>query len=92
MRSMGQMLNDHAVTAGELPALGVNMYYYLMSMKSKYAVFVPEDNDSFFFIDPLSIYDEDGYGLKALRFRFEPTVTDAKFNVMVRKGRVLNGS
>ncbi|MBQ8059895.1 MAG: fasciclin domain-containing protein [Prevotella sp.] len=92
MRSMGQMLNDHAVTAGELPALGVNMYYYLMSMKSKYAVFVPEDNDSFFFIDPLSIYDEDGYGLKALRFRFEPTVTDAKFNVMVRKGRVVNGS
>lgn len=91
MRSMGQMLNDHAVTAGEVPALGVNMYYYLMSMKSKYAVFVPEDNSSFIYIDPVSIYDNDGYGQKALRFRFSTASTSSKFNVMVQKGVYENG-
>ena len=91
MRSMGQMLNDHAVTAGEVPALGVNMYYYLMSMKSKYAVFVPEDNSTFVYIDPTSIYDADNYGTKALRFRFNTAATDSKFNVMVQKGLFENG-
>lgn len=91
MRSMGQMLNDHAVTAGEVPALGVNMYYYLMSMKSKYAVFVPEDNSTFIYIDPVSIYDTDGYGQKALRFRFNTAATNEKFNVMVQKGVYENG-
>lgn len=91
MRTMGQMLNDHAVTAGEVPALGVNMYYYLMSMKSKYAVFVPEDNSTFIYIDPTSIYDADNYGTKALRFRFNSDATDAKFNVMVQKGVYENG-
>lgn len=89
MRCMGQMLNDHAVMAGEKSALEADMYYYLLSMKSKYAVFIPEDNATFLFIDPLSIYDVDG--VKALRFRFDATASDAKFNVMVQKGSFVGG-
>lgn len=90
MRSMGQMLNDHAVTAGTPSALGADMYYYLLSMKSNYAVFVPEDNESFCFIDPTSIYDTDG--IKALRFRFDNApVSEGKFNVMVQKGLYVGG-
>jgi len=89
MRCMGQMLNDHAVTAGTPSTLGADMYYYLLSMKSKYAVFVPEDGESFVYIDPLSIYDTDG--IKGLRFTFDTSITDNTFNVTVLKGYYQDG-
>ena len=89
MRCMGQMLNDHSAKAGEKSTLEADMYYYLLSMKSKYAVFVPEDGESFVYIDPVSIYDADG--VKALRFRFDNSTSNAKFNVMVQKGLFTNG-
>lgn len=81
LRSMGQMLNDHTTKTNA--TLGVDMYYYLLSMKSRYAVFTPEDNDNFVFIDPTSIYDQDG--LKGLRFRFNAEAPE-KFKVYVQKG------
>lgn len=89
MRSMGQMLNDHAIVAGVPSTLGADMYYYLLSMKSNYAVFVPEDNNTFIYTDPTSIYDTDG--IKALRFRFDSTPTSDNFNVMVQKGLYIGG-
>ena len=89
LRSMGQMLNDHAVEAGVPSTLGADMYYYLLSMKSKYAVFVPEDNSTFIYIDPVSIYDDDG--VKALLFKFDSSITDKSFNVTVQKGIYENG-
>lgn len=89
MRSMGQMLNDHSATAGEESKLGADMYYYLLSMKSKYAVFVPEDNSEFIYIDPTSIYDRSG--VKALRFRFDATQSTSQFQVLVQKGSFVGG-
>lgn len=83
MRTMGEMLNDHQTTAGTPSKLGADMYYYLLSMKARYGVFVPTDNDTqFMVIDPTSVKDEDG--LKGLRFRFDPTA-DGSFHVMVKK-------
>ena len=83
MRTMGEMLNDHQTTAGVASKLGADMYYYLLSMKARYGLFVPTDNDTqFIVIDPTSVKDDDG--LKGLRFRFEPTA-DGSFHVLVRK-------
>ncbi len=88
MRCMGQMFNDHSTVAGVASKLGADMYYYLMSMTSKYAAFVPEDNGTFIYVDPTSIYDSDG--LKALRFRWSDTPENG-FNVMVQKGLYVGG-
>ena len=83
MRTMGEMLNDHQTTAGQPSKLGADMYYYLLSMKARYGLFVPTDNETqFIVIDPTSVKDADG--LKGLRFRFEPTA-DGAFHVLVRK-------
>lgn len=84
MRTMGEMLNDHQTTAGEGSKLGADMYYYLLSMKARYGLFVPTDNASqFIIIDPASVKDTDGK-LKGLRFRFDPTA-DGSFHVLVKK-------
>ena len=83
MRTMGEMLNDHQTTAGVASKLGADMYYYLLSMKARYGLFVPTDNETqFIVIDPTSVKDDDG--LKGLRFRFEPTA-DGAFHIMVKK-------
>ena len=83
MRTMGEMLNDHQTSAGIPSKLGADMYYYLLSMKARYGLFVPTDNETqFIVIDPTSIKDDDG--LKGLRFRFDPTA-DGSFHVMVKK-------
>lgn len=83
MRTMGEMLNDHQTTAGQGSKLGADMYYYLLSMKARYGLFVPTDNETqFIVIDPASVKDVDG--LKGLRFRFNPTA-DGAFHVLVRK-------
>ncbi len=83
MRTMGEMLNDHQATAGVPSKLGADMYYYLLSMKARYGLFVPTDNETqFIVIDPTSVKDEDG--LKGLRFRFDPQA-DGSFHVLVKK-------
>lgn len=83
MRTMGEMLNDHQATAGVASKLGADMYYYLLSMKARYGIFVPTDNETqFIVIDPTSVKDDDG--LKGLRFRFDPTA-DGSFHVLVKK-------
>lgn len=83
MRTMGEMLNDHQITAGTPSTLGTDMYYYLLSMKARYGLFVPTDNDTqFIIIDPTSVKDEDG--LKGLRFRFDPSA-DGSFHVLVKR-------
>ncbi len=83
MRTMGEMLNDHQATAGVPSKLGADMYYYLLSMKARYGLFVPTDNETqFIIIDPTSVKDDDG--LKGLRFRFDPQA-DGSFHVLVRK-------
>lgn len=86
MRVMGEMLRDHQTVAGTPSTLGADMYYYLLSMKSKYAVFIPEDNEEFFYVDPASIYDTDG--IKALRFYYGPETSVSKgFHVLVQRYR-----
>ena len=83
MRTMGEMLNDHQTTAGTPSKLGADMYYYLLSMKARYGVFVPTDNETqFIIIDPASVKDDDG--LKGLRFRFDPQA-DGSFHVLVKR-------
>ena len=83
MRTMGEMLNDHQVTAGTPSKLGADMYYYLLSMKARYGLFVPTDNETqFIVIDPTSVRDDDG--LKGLRFRFDPQA-DGSFHILVKK-------
>ena len=83
MRTMGEMLNDHQTTAGTPSKLGADMYYYLLSMKARYGLFVPTDNETqFIIIDPTSVKDDDG--LKGLRFRFDPQA-DGSFHVLVKK-------
>ncbi len=83
MRTMGEMLNDHQTTAGTPSKLGADMYYYLLSMKARYGLFVPTDNETqFIIIDPASVKDEDG--LKGLRFRFDPTA-DGSFHILVKR-------
>ena len=82
MRIMGEMLSDHATTAGSPSKLGADMYYYLMSMKSKYATFMPIDNDNFYYIDPASVNDVDG--IKALKFTYDPTTTGA-FHILAQR-------
>jgi hypothetical protein len=80
---MGEMLNDHQATAGVPSKLGADMYYYLLSMKARYGLFVPTDNETqFIVIDPTSVKDDDG--LKGLRFRFDPQA-DGSFHVLVKK-------
>ena len=84
MRTMGEMLNDHQTTAGEGSKLGADMYYYLLSMKARYGLFVPTDNENqFIIIDPTSVKDSDGK-LKGLRFKFNPNA-DGSFHVLVKK-------
>lgn len=83
MRTMGEMLNDHQATAGVPSKLGADMYYYLLSMKARYGLFIPTDNETqFIVIDPASVKDADG--LKGLRFRFDPQA-DGSFHVMVKQ-------
>ena len=83
MRTMGEMLNDHQTTAGVASKLGADMYYYLLSMKARYGLFIPTDNETqFIVIDPTSLKDDDG--LKGLRFRFDPTA-DGSFHILVKK-------
>ena len=83
MRMMGEMLNDHQTTAGVGSKLGADMYYYLLSMKARYGLFVPTDNETqFIIIDPASVKDADG--LKGLRFRFDPQA-DGSFHILVKK-------
>ena len=89
MRTMGEMLNDHQTTAGVASKLGADMYYYLLSMKARYGLFVPTDNETqFIVIDPTSVRDEDG--LKGLRFRFNPQA-DGSFHVLVKKYAYVSG-
>ena len=89
MRTMGEMLNDHQTTAGVASKLGADMYYYLLSMKARYGLFVPTDNETqFIVIDPTSVRDDDG--LKGLRFRFDPQA-DGSFHVLVKKYIYQNG-
>lgn len=83
MRTMGEMLNDHQTKAGTASKLGADMYYYLLSMKARYGLFVPTDNETqFIVIDPTSVKDADGK--KGLRFRFDPAA-DGSFHVLVKK-------
>ena len=83
MRTMGEMLNDHQTTAGTPSKLGADMYYYLLSMKARYGVFIPTDNETqFIIIDPASVRDDDG--LKGLRFRFNPDESGS-FHITVKK-------
>ena len=83
MRTMGEMLNDHQTTAGTASKLGADMYYYLLSMKARYGLFIPTDNETqFIVIDPTSVRDADG--LKGLRFRFDPTA-DGAFHILVKQ-------
>jgi uncharacterized surface protein with fasciclin (FAS1) repeats len=83
MRTMGEMLNDHQTEAGVGSKLGADMYYYLLSMKARYGLFVPTDNESqFIVVDAASVRDADG--LKGLRFRFEPTASGS-FHVLVKR-------
>ncbi len=82
MRIMGEMLSDHSTTAGTASKLGADMYYYLMSMKSKYATFMPKDNDDFYYIDPASVDDADG--IKALKFTYDQSATGA-FHVLAQR-------
>ena len=90
MRTMGEMLNDHQTTAGVGSKLGADMYYYLLSMKARYGLFVPTDNENqFIIIDPASVKDTDGK-LKGLRFKFDPTA-DGSFHVLVKK-YIYNGT
>ncbi len=84
MRIMSEMLNDHQTTAGVASKLGADMYYYLLSMKSKYALFVPYDNGEFFYVDPASVNDNDG--MKALKFYYDPNASGA-FHVLVQRYR-----
>ncbi|MCF0243171.1 MAG: fasciclin domain-containing protein [Bacteroidaceae bacterium] len=81
MRIMGRMLNDHQVTPGVESILGADMYYYLLSMKARYALFVPTDNDEFFYIDPASV--NGASGLKALKFISDPT-SKSSFGILVQ--------
>ena len=84
MRTMGEMLNDHQTTAGQPSKLGADMYYYLLSMKARYGLFVPTDNETqFIIIDPASVKDVDG--LKGLRFRFDPANVEDGFHIYVKK-------
>ncbi|MDE6807986.1 MAG: hypothetical protein K2I98_05965, partial [Prevotella sp.] len=83
MRTMGEMLNDHQTSAGTPSKLGADMYYYLLSMKARYGLFVPTDNETqFIMIDPASVKDDDG--LKGLRFRFDQTA-DGSFHILVKR-------
>ncbi|MCR4810291.1 MAG: fasciclin domain-containing protein [Prevotella sp.] len=83
MRTMGEMLNDHQIKAGTPSKLGADMYYYLLSMKARYGLFIPTDHETqFIVIDPASVKDADG--LKGLRFRFDPAA-DGSFHVMVKQ-------
>ena len=78
LRMMGEMLNDKQETAGESSTLGADMYYYLISEFSKFAVFCPTDNDYFFYIDPASIirkFDGSIKKMYALKFTYEPNST-----------------
>lgn len=80
MRIMGGMLNDHQITPGTASTLEADMYYYLLSMKAKYALFVPTDNDNFYYIDPAYINDVDK---RALKFIYDPAST-TKFKILVQ--------
>ncbi len=85
MHIMGELLSDHQTTAGTASVLGCDMYYYLLSMQSKYAVFCPKDGDEFFYIDPASRYDSD-QRLKALRFYYDSSYSGTyAFNTMVQR-------
>lgn len=82
MRIMGKMLNDHQSTPGTPATLEADMYYYLLSMKARYALFVPTDNENFIYIDPASVHDNDG--LKALKFIWD-TEGKSSFNILVQR-------
>lgn len=88
MHIMGEMLNDHQMTPGTSSTLGADMYYYLLSMKSKYAIFIPYDGDEFYYVDPTTVDDIDEVtgqkDMKALRFYYDPTVTGA-FHILVQR-------
>lgn len=86
LRTMGEMLNDHQVKAGTASALEADMYYYLLSMKARYAVFCPTDDDnSFMMVDPTSVGDKElikDNKLRVLRFKFDPTSAES-FHIYV---------
>ena len=84
MHIMGEMLNDHQTTAGVPSKLGADMYYYLLSMKARYGLFVPTDHETqFIIIDPASKKSPTKQ-LRGLRFRFDPTA-DGAFHVLVKR-------
>lgn len=83
MRIMGNMLRDCQVTPGTESTLGADMYYYLLSMKSKYALFIPTDNEDFYYIDPASKYDTDG--MKALKFVYRPDLKKSQFDIYIER-------
>lgn len=85
MRIMNEMLSDHQTNAGVPSNLGADMYYYLLSMKSKYALFVPYDGDEFFYIDPATVNNSalEG-GMKALKFYFDSSAKGS-FHVLVQR-------
>lgn len=85
MNTMGTMLQDKQDAPGADSPLGVNMYFYLLSMKSRYALFVPTDGSRFLYIDPASIFDNDG--AKILEFKYDPTINDpnSTLNIYVNR-------
>lgn len=89
MRIMGKMLNDHQITPGTPSTLEADMYYYLLSMNAKYALFIPTDNDEFYYLDPTSVYDTDG--LKVLKFYWTNDTKESSFNILVQRYLYNNG-
>lgn len=82
MRIMGKMLNDHQTVPGTPSTLEADMYYYLLSMKASYALFVPTDNDDFYYIDAATVNDADG--IKALKFIWD-TEGKSSFNILIQR-------
>lgn len=83
MRIMGKMLNDHQIKPGTPSTLNADMYYYLLSMKAHYALFVPTDNNEFFYVDPASVHNTDG--MTALKFYWTPDTKESSFNILVQR-------
>lgn len=90
MRIMGKLLNDHQTTPGTPSTLGADMYYYLLSMKASYALFVPTDNEAFYYLDPASVYDTDG--AKVLKFYWTNDAKESSFNVLVQRYLLKDGA
>lgn len=88
MRIMGKMLNDHQIVPGTPSILEADMYYYLLSMKSKYALFIPTDNEYFFYIDPTTV--KEGSKPQALKFYWTSDPTKSSLNILVQRYNIMD--